>query len=151
MEEAVKRNIDKMLRTALAITHSKQDAEDAVQDAFVKLFEKQPRFAGREHETSWLIRVTVNLCKNHLKSSWRKNAVELLDVYPAENSTQRELMEVVQSLPAKYRLVIHLFYFEGYSTKEIARLTKQKDSTVRQQLTRARQQLKQFLTEEEDL
>ncbi|MCL1867125.1 MAG: sigma-70 family RNA polymerase sigma factor [Oscillospiraceae bacterium] len=146
MEEIVTRNIDKMYRTAIAVTHSKTDAEDAVQDAFVKLFEKTPTFESPQHETSWLIRVTVNMCKNRLKSKWKKNFTPLLDIYPAANDSQGELVELVSALPTKYRTVIHLYYYEGYSTKEIAEITKQKESTVREQMTRARRLLKQELT-----
>jgi len=147
MEETVKRNIDKMYRVALAVTRDKTDAEDAVQDAFVKLFEKRPSFATPEHETSWLIRVTVNICKNLLKS--QKKSTELLDIYPAQNDNQHELIQTIETLPEKYKLVIHLYYLEGYSTKEIAKITKQKESTVREQMTRARRTLKKYLQEED--
>jgi RNA polymerase sigma-70 factor (ECF subfamily) len=146
MEETIRKNTDKMYRAAIAITHCKADAEDAVHDAFVKLFEKQPRFDSSKHETAWLIRVTVNRCKNTLKS--RSKTTELLDIYPTQNDSQFELIEIIKTLPDKYRIAIHLFYYEGYSTKEIAQMTKQKDSTVREQLTRARRLLKKYLEEE---
>jgi len=154
MEETVRKNTDKMFRTALAVTRSKADAEVAVQDAFVRLFEKKPVFESDEHETSWLIRVTVNICKNRLRSAWRRKTVpmsELLETYPAPDSESHNLMEMVLALPAKYRTVIHLYYYEGYATKEIAEITKQKDSTVREQLTRARRMLKNYIEEEEEL
>ena len=145
VEEIVKRNQDKIFRTAIAIMGSKADAEDIVQDVFVKLVEKQPEFESLEHETAWLVRVAVNLCKSSLRSHWRRKTTPLLDDYPAQTDEQHELMETVLSLPDKYRIVIHLFYYEGYSTKEIAEMTEQKDSTVREQLTRARRMLKKFL------
>ena len=148
-EETVKRNEDKLFRTAIAIMGGKADAEDIVQDVFLKLFEKQPRFESSEHETAWLIRVAVNLCKSRLRSHWRKKTVPLLETYPAQTDEQRELIETVLSLPSKYRTVIHLFYYGGYSTKEIAEITKQKESTVREQLTRARRMLKDFLEGEQ--
>jgi RNA polymerase sigma-70 factor (ECF subfamily) len=116
-----------------------------VQDVFVKLIEKPPHFESAKHETAWLIRVTVNLCKNVLRSPWWKKTVPLLESYPAETNEQEELMQVVLSLPAKYRTVIHLFYYEGYATREIAEITEEKESTVRQHLTRARHMLKDFL------
>ena len=149
MEEIVKRNEDKMFRTAIAITGGRADAEDIVQDVFVKLFEKQPHFESTEHETAWLIRATVNLCKNFLRSHWWKKTVPLLDTYPAQTDEQQSIIETVLSLPTKYRIVIHLFYYEGYSTKEIAEITEQKESTVREQLTRARRLLKNFLVGEQ--
>ncbi len=150
MEETVERNEHKLFRTALAMMGNKADAEDVVQDVFIKLFEKRPHFETPEHEAAWLIRVTVNLCKNRLRSHWFQKTVPLLDSYPAQTAGQESIMQTVLSLPSKYRVVIHLFYYEGYRTKEIAEITKQKESTVREQLTRARRMLKTFLDEEKE-
>ena len=149
VEKIVKRNEDKMLRVAFAILGSKADAEDIVQDAFVSLFEKRMVFESFEHETAWLVRVTANLCKSRLRSHWWKKTEPLSDIYPAQNETQQELIKTVLSLPSKYRTVIHLYYYEGYSSREIAEITKQKESTVREQLTRARRMLKVYLKGEE--
>jgi len=124
---------------------SREEAEDAVQDAFLKLFEKNPAFESPEHETAWLIRVTVNLCKSRLRSHWWKKTVPLLESYPAQTDEQHNLVETVLSLPTKYRAVIHLFYYEGYGAKEIAGITGQNESAVRQQLTRARRMLGDLL------
>ena len=148
-EETVKRNEGKMLRAAIAIMGGRADAEDVVQDVFVKLFEKLPQFESPEHETAWLIRVTVNLCKTRLRSHWRKLTVPLLDIYPAKTDEQPELAGAVFSLPPKYRTAIHLFYYEGYSAKEIADITDQKESAVRKQLSRARLMLKEHLEGEQ--
>lgn len=145
IELIITRNENKLFRVAIAIMCNKEDAEDIIQDVFIKLLEKQPQFESEEHETAWLIRVTVNLCKSRLRLHSRKNTVPLLDVYPAQNNEQHELLESVNALAPKYRTVIHLFYYEGYSTKEIAEITRQKESTVREQLTRARRSLKEFL------
>jgi len=87
----------------------------------------------------------VNLCKSRLRSHWRKKTVPLLDIYPTQTDEQQNIMQIVLSLPSKYRTVIHLFYFEGYATKEIADMTNQKESAVRKQLSRARLMLKDFL------
>jgi len=145
MEAIIKKHENKLYRTALAIIGCKADAEDIVQDVFIKLFEKQQNFESTAHEAAWLIRVTVNLCKNRLRSHWWKRTVPLLDTYPAQNNEQQDIMQTILTLPSKYRGIIHLFYYEGYSTKEIAEITEQKESTVRQQLTRARRMLKDFL------
>ncbi len=145
IEETVRRHENKLYRTALALMGGKADAEDVVQEAFLKLFEKQPRFDSLQHETAWLIRVTVNLCKSRLRLHWWKKTVPLLDTYPAQTEPQQSILEAVTSLPSKYRIVIHLFYYEGYKTKEIAEITNQKESTVREQLTRARRRLKDVL------
>jgi len=124
------------------------DAEDVVQEVFLRAYEKAPEFESEEHETAWLIRVTVNLCNSRLRSPWKKHREPLLDSYPAAEPEQRELLEHVLSLPPKYRAVIHLFYYEGYPVKDIAELTGQKESTVRSLLTRARQKLKSDLKED---
>ena len=149
IEEIVKRNEAKMFRAAIAIMGGKADAEDVLQDAFVKLYEKGPRFESPEHETAWLTKVTANLCKSRLRSYWWKKTVPLLESFPAQTGEQQSLMQTVVALPLKYRTVIHLFYYEGYSTNEIAEITEQKGSTVREQLTRARRMLKDFLEGEE--
>jgi len=145
IEEVIKINGDKLFRTAIAITGNKTEAEDIVQDAFVALIKKQPIFESPQHQTAWLIRVTVNLCKNRVRSHWWKKTLPLLESYPAQNSEETGVMQAILSLPQKYRAAIHLFYYEGYSTKEIADITEQRESAVRQQLTRARRMLKNIL------
>ena len=142
IEEIIIRNENRMFRAALGIMGNKADAEDIIQDVFVKLLEKEYHFESPEHEVAWLIRVTVNQCKSHLRSYWQKNTVPLLDSYPAKDEEQNDLIYAVNALAPKYRTVIHLFYYEGYSTREIAEITEQKESTVREQLTRARRSLK---------
>ncbi|MCL2404990.1 MAG: RNA polymerase sigma factor [Defluviitaleaceae bacterium] len=148
MEAVIKKHQNKLYRTALAIMGTKADAEDIVQDAFIKLFEKQQEFESADHEAAWLIRVTVNLCKNRLRSYWWRRTVPLLDTYPAKTDGQLGIVQAIMALPSKYRGIIHLYYYEGYSTKEIAEITSQKESAVRQQLTRARRKLKDFLGEQ---
>ena len=148
IEELMLRHKDKVLRVASTILGNITDAEDVFQDTFIKLFEKQPIFESEKHEAAWLIKVVVNLSKNKLRSFWRKNTIPLLDTYSAKNDEQHELIDIVMSLPVKYKLVIHLFYFEGYSIDEIASITGQKYSTVGNQLSRARQMLKKYIEEE---
>lgn len=149
-ETVVAKHENRLYRTALAITGSVSDAEDIVQEAFLRAYEKAPEFESEEHEKAWLIRVTVNLCNSLWRSPWHKRIVPLLDSYPASESDpeQHELLEHVMALAPKYRTVIHLFYYEGYSIKGISEVTLQKESTVRSQLTRARQKLKISLKEE---
>jgi len=150
INDIVLRNENKLFRVAIAITGNKSDAEDAVQNTFVKLLDKKPDFESQDHETAWLIRVTVNICKNLLKSHWRKATVPLLESYPAKSNEDKQIIETISSLPVKYRTVIHLYYYEGYSTKEIAEITEQKESTVREQMTRARRKLKDVLKENDN-
>jgi len=129
---------------------NKEDAEDILQDVFIKLIEKAPQFESIEHETAWLIRVTVNLCKSRLRFQWRKRNIPLFDTYPAEADEQQNVTQAVLTLPSNYRIVVNLFYYHGYSTREIAEITERKESTIRKDLTRARRLLKNFL-EGEDL
>ena len=147
-EMVVVRHENRLYRIALAITGNISDADDIVQEAFLRAYEKAPEFESGEHEKAWLIRVTINLCKSRLRSPWHRRIVPLLDSYPASEPEQHELMEQIMELPRKYRTVIHLYYYEGYSIKDISGLTGQRNSTVRSQLTRARQKLKSFLKEE---
>lgn len=147
-EAVIIKHENRLYRTALAITRSVPDAEDVVQEVFLRAYEKAPEFESEEHEMAWLIRVTINLCYSQLRSPWRKKIVPFLDSYPASEPEQHKLLEQIMALSTKYRIVIHLFYYEGYSIKEISELTGQKESTVRSQLTRARQKLKSFLKEE---
>ncbi|NLC68690.1 MAG: RNA polymerase sigma factor [Clostridiaceae bacterium] len=147
-EAFVIKHENRIYRTALAITRSIPDAEDVVQEVFLRAYEKAPVFESEEHAKAWLARVTINLCNSRLRSPWRKRTESLLDSYPAAEPEQYELLEHVLALPSKYRTVIHLFYYEGYSIKDISRLTGQKESTVRSHLTRARQKLKSVLEED---
>ncbi len=138
-----------LYRTALAVMGNVSDAEDAVQEAFLRAYEKAPKFESKEHEKAWLIKVTVNFCNSRLRAPWRKRTASLLDSYPAAEPEQREVLEQVMALPPKYRSVLHLYYYEGYSVKDIAGLTGQKENTVRSLLTRARQKLKSGLKEDD--
>lgn len=149
-EALVTKHENRLYRTALAITGNKSDAEDLVQEAFIRAYEKAPEFQSEEHEKAWLIRVTVNLCHDLMRSPWRRRIMRQLDSYPAAEPKQDELLEEIMRLPARYRTVLHLFYYEGYSVRDISQLTGQRESTIRSQLTRARQKLKARLQEEEE-
>jgi len=148
-EVFVTKHENRLYRTALAITGNVSDAEDVVQEVFLRAYEKAVEFESEEHEKAWLIKVTVNLCNSRLRSLWRKRTEPLLDSYPADEPEQHELLEQILTLPPKYRTVLHLFYYEGYSIKDISRLTGRKESTVRSHLTRARQKLKSVLKEDD--
>ena len=145
METFIKRHENRIYRTAIAIMSNKADAEDIVQEVFIKAMEKAPYFQSLEHETAWLVKVTVNLCRSRLRSPWWRKTEPLYDIYPAQNNEQQSILETVLSLPSKYRIVIHLFYYEGYSTREIAEITDQKEVTVRSLLTRARHMLRNMI------
>lgn len=141
---------DMILRLCYTYMKNMPDAEDAVQDVFVRLVEKLPEFDSAEHEKAWLIRVTINVCKNKLRffRIRRAEPIENVDiaVYDKHNDTP-EVLAAVLALPEKYKTVIHLYYYEEYSTPEIAKMTGRKESSVRSDLHRARVQLKTALKE----
>ena len=137
-------NEKRLYRTALAILGHPQEAEDAVQDAFVKYLEKAPK--NLENPPAWLMRVLVNGCKSRLRLQWRQ-VTELPDALPAPGPEEREELEELWSLPAEERAAIHLFYYEGYSTDEIAQMTGAAPGTVRSRLSRARERLRKLLSE----
>lgn len=140
---------DMVYRMAYSMLKHRQDAEDIHQEVFLKYLKKNPTFESAEHEKAWFLRVTVNLCKNNWKTAWRQNVVGLTeeDLPAAAEEEQDELIEVVKRLPKKYRAVIHLFYYEELSVGEISGILGVKQSTVRTQLTRARERLKELLKE----
>lgn len=147
-EELVCRYENMLYRVALSHTGVKEDAEDMVQETFLRWLSARPEFENEEHEKAWLLRVIINLCANLVKKKGNRGTAELLDIYPAEDPEQAELMDTVMRLPPNYRDAIYLFYYEGYSTAEIAGIMDQKESTVRSYLHRARKQLKGWLDDE---
>ncbi len=137
-----------LLRIAFIRLKSTADAEDTVQEVFLRLIKKRPQFRDEEHEKAWLIRATINLSCDKLKSSVRKN-VQLDEEIMSPQDESAQLLSTVQSLPAKYSTVIHLHYYEGYSIKEIARILALPAATVGTRLSRARALLKPILEKEE--
>lgn len=149
LEELVTNYENTLFRAALAILKDPHEAEDAVQDAFLRWLEKRPEFRDGEHEKAWLLTVVANGCKSRLRAAKRHPAVELLDVYPAPEGDGRELVEAILTLPANQRAAVHLHYYEGYTTDEIARILGQRPGTVRSHLSRAREALRRYLKGEE--
>ena len=140
----------KLYRTALAILGSPQEAEDAVQDTFLKYLEKTPVFFNPAQEAAWMTRVTVNRCISLLRSPWRKKVAPLPPELPAQEPEAQELEELYR-LPPKDRAALHLYYYEGYSTEEMASILGLSPSSVRSRLARARDKLKLLLEGESTL
>lgn len=126
------------------------DADDIVQETFYKLSRNSSDFESEEHIRNWLIRVAVNECKRISLSFWRKKRrplEEYVEAVAFDSHDESELFSEVMKLKPKYRQVIHLFYYEGYSTGEISELLKISQSAVTTRLARARNQLKEHLQE----
>ena len=151
-EKIVTENIDFVYRVALCYCKNQRDAEDVVQDTFLKLIQSKQEFADGEHIRKWLIRVAVNECKNIWKSYWKRNVISLdkleYEHESAGTEEQQELLQAVMSLSPKYRIVVHLYYYEGYHVKEIADMLHLSESNVQIRLMRARKKLKDLLEEE---
>lgn len=149
LERLVRQHSSTLLRAASAVLGDAEEAQDAVQDVFTKYWEKQPVFESEEHAKAWLLRVAVNNCKTRLRSPWHRRRAPLLESFPAPEPPQRVAVEAVLTLPPKERAVVHLYYYEGYKTAEIAAITGEAEGTVRSRLSRARAHLKDLLKEEE--
>ena len=145
-ETLVAQQENRLYRAALSLLGDPQEAEDAVQDAFVRYLERAPE--ELENPGAWLMRVLVNNCKSRLRLAWRRVG-PLHDALPAPAMEEREVLEELFALPPADRAVLHLYYYEGYTTDEVARITGQRPGTVRTRLSRAREKLRQLLTEEQ--
>ena len=142
---------DTILRYAYSYLHNQSDTEEVLQDTLIQFLKTRPVFESDEHEKAWLLRVAGNLCKNRLKYNSLRQTDELREELIAE---QREdlsfIWDAVQALPVQYREVIHLFYREGYSTREISQILGRKEATIRSDLSRGLGKLKELLKEAYD-
>ena len=137
---------DMVFRLALHQLGSYADADDAVQEVFLRLWRQKVPFASDEHLRRWLMRVTVNWCRDQLRSPWRKRRVDWdsLENQPAfETPEQGEFYQAVMSLPEKYRTVLDLFYYEELSVREIGEVLGLSQSAVTTRLSRARKLLRE--------
>jgi RNA polymerase sigma factor (sigma-70 family) len=145
---AVETYRDTVYRVALHHFASPPDAEDAVQEVFLRLYTREEAFDSQEHLRRWLIRVTVNVCKDVLKSPWRRRRISLeaLPDQPVFDAPEQgELYQAVLALPEKYRVVLDLYYYEELSTREIGQVLGLRQTAVTTRLFRARDLLKQRL------
>ena len=137
-------------RIALNHLRSQHDAEDIVQDVFLKLYQSTKDFESEEHLRYWLIRITINASKNVLRLPWRKNAEyeDVLASHMFESPEQSTLFAAVMGLSEKYRVPLYLFYYEDLSVRKIAKLLGITESAVTTRLSRARGQFKSAIGEE---
>ncbi len=142
---AIEKYFDTVYRLALSQTKDSHKADDVLQDVFYKYIKTDKEFQSEEHIKAWLIRVTLNCCKSMFTSSWFKKTVPLSEDLVFETPEQSDVYSAVAKLPQKYRAVIHLFYFEDLPVKDIAKVLKTKETTVKSQLHRGREMLKNML------
>ena len=130
---------------------SRADADDITQNVLLKLYRYEGEFQSESHIRNWLIRVTINECRSAFRSPWRRteNIEDFANTLALPTQDHRDLFEAVMALPAKYRAAIYLFYYEGYSTRELAELLSVPEATVRTRLARGRERLRNTLTEAE--
>lgn len=144
-----------VFRVAFMELKSHADAEDVIQEVFIRLIRYNPEFEGLEHEKAWLIRTTINLCKDFLKSKWNQSTVgmdaisgEELKFFKVPYVQQDDMVQNLFELPEKYRRALYLFYYEDYSIKEISDVLEIPEGTVKTNLKRGREELKKILSKE---
>lgn len=142
--------MDTIYRVAYSWTKNPDDANDVTQDVLIQLYKTTREFESDSHLKNWLIRVTVNQCKMLFRSPWKKieDIGEYADTLGFEEESHLALFQALMKLDKKYRVPILLFYYEGYSTAEIASILKIPEKTVSTRLFRARAKLKDYLKEE---
>jgi len=143
---------DAVFRVAYHALGSRMDAEDVSQTVLLKLYQTDKPFASDDHAKHWLLRVTVNECRKLLRTPWRKRAFPLEDYDGPSPATEdhSDVLAAVMALEPKYRVSIYLYYYEGYSVREVAKALGEKESTVQTRLARAREKLKKTLSGEKE-
>lgn len=144
---------DRLFAAAFSVCGNPADADDAVQDTLIKYYTLDKDYESEDHLRAWLLRVTVNRAKDISSSFWRRNRAsweDYMDSLPFEAPEDSAVFEAVMRLPEKYRIPIHLFYYEGYPVREIAGILRRREGTVKSQLSRGRALLKTMLKEEWD-
>lgn len=149
----VSRYADMILRISYQYLKQNCDAEDICQSVFEKYLIANLRFQSPEHEKAWIIRTTINACKDHLKSAFfRRTApleeAEAIAAAPVQ-VPDTDLLEAMKRLPRNYRISIYLYYYEGYSAREIGTMLGKNEATINQYLSRGRRKLRTYLTEED--
>ncbi len=136
---------DTVYRLALTQTQDKNRADDVLQEVFLRFLKSDKEFENEDHVKAWLIRVTINCSKNVFSDLWFKRTVPLSEDITFDMPEKTDIYFAVAKLPAKYRTVIHLFYYEDLSVNQISKYLKIKETTVKSQLHRGREMLKSLL------
>jgi len=150
-EQAARTYSDTVFRVAYHALRSRPDAEDVTQSVLLKLYRAADEFESEAHLKHWLLRVALNESRKVLRSAWRKRTIPLEDWDgPAEEKEETGVLAAVMALEGKYRVPVYLYYYEGFSVKEIAQALGAKESTIQTRLQRAREKLKLVLTDHEE-
>lgn len=149
MEEVIQREKDLVYRLAFSQCHQKDQADDIFQNVMYRYLKRKPTFESLEHEKAWFIRVTLNCSKTSLNSFWNNKIEEIDEQTYIFEKKEIDLTPYLNKLPKKYNAVLYLFYYEGYSTKEMAKLLHIKENNVRVLLNRARNQLRKEIEADE--
>lgn len=149
--ELYDRQITRVYKLALVLLGSVADAEDVAQTVFLKIWEKNPKFHDVNHETAWLLTTTRNLCRDLQKSYYRKHRTAIEDApekaVSFASNADNEIWQALQSLPEKYRVVLYLYYYEGYPVKDLSILLGRGISTLQTRLATGRKLLKEGLSD----
>ncbi len=151
IEAVIRTHYDMVFHLAYARTGNRPDAEDVVQEVFLRFIRRLPEFSDPEHEKAWFLRVTINCSRSLFASLAKHPTAPLSDNAAGSLDPSSELADLLSRLPQKYRTVIHLFYYEDLRILDIAQLLGLNESTVKMQLTRARRLLKTYLEDEADV
>lgn len=144
-QELIQKYFNMVYKIALSRTGTVHHAEDVVQETFLRFLKSDKEFETEEHVKAWLIKVTINCSKSIFLSSWYKKSVPLTEEIIFDSPEKSEVYYAAMALPPKYRTVIHLFYYEDMSVQQISETLGTKESTVKSQLHRGRQLLKENL------
>lgn len=143
IERIYHRHVEMLYRVAYSFMKNGADAEDMVQETFIRLLRSGMVFDSVQHEKAWLIVTVSNLCKSALRSPWRREDIDTMSEPPTvEDTIPDETLDAVMALPEDYKLPVYLYYYEGYQAAEIAEMLGVAPATVRSRLSRARQKLK---------
>lgn len=149
LDEIINEYRNTVYAVALTHTRTKYDADDVFQEVFLAYWKNTPLFRDGEHRKAWLIRTTLNLCKKSYNASIWKRSVPMAEIeeqqFVFENHRETDVFLAIKQMSPKLRTVIHLYYFEEMSVKEISRLLHMREGTVRMQLTRGRDKLRDLL------
>ena len=151
-EELITKYSSAVFRCAYSFVNNRNDAEDIMQEVFLKYLVKKPVFNDEAHEKAWFLRVTINMSKSYLRSFWLKKREPMDDDVKEKIYIEKdpELWEMVKQLPKKYRVVVELHFIEGYTIKEISMILKKNQSTVGTWLERGKKQLRKAMEDEKN-